>query len=56
MGLPWILECQDAATHRAMLRGFTRLAAAARKLYDEEGERDPWEEAVAALAVKAGPE
>ena len=50
------LEFQDAAKHRAMLRGFTRLAAAARKLYDEDGERDPWEEAVAALAVKAGPE
>ena len=50
------LEFQDAAKHRAMLRGFTRLAAAARKLYDEEGERDPWEEAFAALAVKAGPE
>ena len=50
------LEFQDAAKHRAMLRGFTRLAAAARKLYDDDGERDPWEEAVAALAVKAGPE
>ena len=47
------LEFQDAAKHRAMLRGFTRLAAASRKL---DGELDPWEEAVEALAVKAGPE
>ena len=45
-------EFQDAAKHRAMLRGFTRSQPQRGATMMASG---PEEEAVAALAVKAGP-